>query len=76
MGSPENRVASDSVDTTSKNDSDDDDENGVDSPPSEPCPFSEGEKVLAYHNSIIYEAKVQPLAPVIFYPFLFHFSDS
>ncbi|XP_022132047.1 protein MRG1-like isoform X2 [Momordica charantia] len=58
MGSPENRVASDSVDTTSKNDSDDDDENGVDSPPSEPCPFSEGEKVLAYHNSIIYEAKV------------------
>ncbi|XP_022977073.1 protein MRG1-like isoform X3 [Cucurbita maxima] len=47
MGSPDSRVASDSADTTSKNDSeDDDDENGVHSPPSHPCPFSEGEKVL------------------------------
>ncbi|XP_022936819.1 protein MRG1-like isoform X5 [Cucurbita moschata] len=46
MGSPDSRVASDSADTTSKNDSEDDDENGVHSPPSHPCPFSEGEKVL------------------------------
>ncbi|XP_022977072.1 protein MRG1-like isoform X2 [Cucurbita maxima] len=59
MGSPDSRVASDSADTTSKNDSeDDDDENGVHSPPSHPCPFSEGEKVLAFHSFLIYEAKV------------------
>ncbi|XP_050943841.1 protein MRG1-like isoform X4 [Cucumis melo] len=58
MGSPENRVASDSADTTSKNDSEDDDDNGVQNPPSHPCPFSEGEKVLAFHSFVIYEAKV------------------
>ncbi|XP_038897435.1 protein MRG1-like isoform X3 [Benincasa hispida] len=57
MGSPENRVASDSADTTSKNDSEDDDDNGVQAPPSRPCPFSEGEKVLAFHSFVIYEAK-------------------
>ncbi|XP_022936817.1 protein MRG1-like isoform X3 [Cucurbita moschata] len=57
MGSPDSRVASDSADTTSKNDSEDDDENGVHSPPSHPCPFSEGEKVLAFHSFLIYEAK-------------------
>ncbi|XP_031740673.1 protein MRG2 isoform X7 [Cucumis sativus] len=59
MGSPENRVASDSADTTSKNDSEDDDDNGVQNPPSHPCPFSEGEKVLAFHSFVIYEAKKQ-----------------
>lgn len=58
MGSPDNRVVPGSADTTSKNDSDDDDDNGVQSLPLYPCPFSEGEKVLAFHSFVIYEAKV------------------
>lgn len=53
----ETGVATTDIDTGSEDNKEDDD---VDSPPpTESSPYREGEKVLAFHNMSLYEAKVQ-----------------